>query len=312
MDNGALRAIALNPILKRALRLAGWILSLVALAFFARLVLKTGISFPDRSPWQVSGVLALGAAVYGFAVFLLSTLWVVISTPERRLDKVAKRDICSSYMTSQFAKYLPGNVFQYAARHALGRRLGIPHGTLASAALLEATMLASASAVLVLLFGMPIAHALFPSIPVLSPAWSMLPLLVIPGLYFLPRQPFVPPWIPTYPLSALLTAFIGYLAFFLIFGLLFLTILDWVSQARYPVMQVIGGSSAAWLVGFAVPGAPAGAGLREAALSLATGTTPPAAPVLSAIILFRLVTLGGDLLAFIAGTCWSNAAFQKK
>lgn len=276
--------------------------------FFLRLANATGVSFPERDAREIAGALCIGIAAYGIAVGLLSSIWILLAAHGPALGFRSKVEIACSYLTSQFAKYLPGNVFQYVARHALGRRIGISHGTLAAAAVIEACLLACAAASLIVLFGMPVLHALFPDFPAFSRWWALLSLLAIPAIRFLPRRISVLGWIPPYSLPRLSLALCGYLVFFIVFGGLFWGILQWVSQTRYPPAPLIGGSSAAWLVGFAVPGAPAGAGLREAALTFATGASKPTGEVLAAIVFFRLVTLGGDLLAFIAGWLLSRTA----
>ncbi len=301
MDDGALRAIALKPKLKKAIRLGGWVLSLVALAFFLRLAANTGLSFRDRSGLEIVCAAVLGSAIYGAAVGVLSVTWLLLAAPRRSLSFASKIQVVSSYLTSQFAKYLPGNVFQYVARHALGRQLGIAHGTLAAATVLETCLLACAAITLVLLFGVPILRMLFPNL-IAFPRWlGLLCVFAVPAAHFLLRYLPAPQWIPRYPLPRLLLALSGYFTFFAFFGGLFWGVLQWVSRANYPPAEILGGSSAAWLVSFAVPGAPAGAGLREAALVFATGATTPTDELLSAIVFFRLITLGGDLLAFLAG-----------
>lgn len=307
MDHGIVRAATLTPIAKTISRLAGWALSLIALFFFARQVGKAGVAFPDRGVMEIASVLSVAGVVYGLAVALLSWIWLLLASNGLRLGRGSKLDIASSYLTSQFAKYLPGNVFQYVARHALGRRFGIGHGELAAAALVEAGMLACAASILVILFGMPVLHALFPKIPILSPGLAMILLLVIPALHYLPNYLPAAKWVPRYSIRTLTLALGGYLVFFLIFGGLFVGMLHWTSATTPAATQVIGGSSAAWLIGFLIPGAPAGAGLREAALALATGASKPSREVLSAIILFRFVTLLGDLLAFGGGKLVSRS-----
>lgn len=55
----------------------------------------------------------------------------------------------------------------------------------------------------------------------------------------------------------------------------------------------------AWLLGLLVPGAPAGIGIREAALIYLLNGVVPQVEVLTSVMLARAVTVIGDLLFFI-------------
>jgi hypothetical protein len=290
----------LNPRAKTGLRIAGWLLSFAALAYFLHQVAKTGLRLPPQGLAATVAIVVAGGLAYALSVALLAWLWTRLACAGKGFSATERTIVAASYLTSQFAKYLPGNVFQYLARHALGRRLGIGHGALAAAALIEALLLASAAAILVLALGMPVLHAVIPWVPQAGAGWAIAMLLVLPLLRYLPRRSAVTAWIPRYPMPTLALLLSGYLVFFSLFGGLFVGLLAWSNVPAPMPAHVVGGSSAAWLVGYLVPGAPAGAGLREAALSLAAGGK--ASPgVLSAIVLFRLVTLSGDFLAFLLG-----------
>ena len=71
--------------------------------------------------------------------------------------------------------------------------------------------------------------------------------------------------------------------------------------------QVLGVYAAAWLLGFLMPGSPAGLGVRELVLLL--GLTPlfGAQAATAAAALLRLVTTLGDGLAFLAAGRWRTA-----
>ena len=101
-------------------------------------------------------------------------------------------------------------------------------------------------------------------------------------------------------------ALVGYVLFFVVFGGLFFATLTWLSPGQVRFLDALSSGSLAWLVGFVVPGAPAGAGLRETVLALGGGSMPPPHGVLTAIVLFRLMTLGGDFLAFLAGAWFGS------
>lgn len=303
MDHGALRADSLSPAIRAALRISGWLLSAAALVFFCKLVIQNGLTLRNRGATETIGLIGAGALLYGAAVGLLALIWSVLAAP-RIEDKSKRKALAISYLKSQFAKYLPGNIFQYATRHALGRQIGIDHGSLASAAILEAVLLISAASFVVALLGAALVKSLFANAPSIPAIAALLVFLIVPMISYLPWI-LKWQWLPRHGMGQVTIFLIGYLVFFCVFGCLFLAILTWSTGDLPPVPQVLSSASLAWLVGFLVPGAPAGAGLRETALTLAAGVQKEGSEVLSAIVLFRLVTLLGDLFAFFAG-CWMS------
>ena len=72
--------------------------------------------------------------------------------------------------------------------------------------------------------------------------------------------------------------------------------------AAAPFPRLAGVFAAAWVAGFVTPGAPAGLGVREAVL--AGGLRPIYGPevALALPLLFRMVTVTGDGVAFALGT----------
>lgn len=294
-----MRTAALKGVARRLLRAAGWALAVAAVGYFVVLVRRHGLAVPGRSHWEIAAFVSAAAVAYGLAVVLLAWIWAGLAVPAGSKAYV-RPSLAAGYLKSQFAKYLPGNVFQYAARHVLGRQVGVPHATLAQAAALEMLLLASSAAFLTLWLGMPVLRTLVPTFPDIPRAASLLILAVIPALAWLPLPSRFGTW-RRHTAAQVAAAFAGYTGFFLLFGGLYAAALWWCDAGRADFTHVIAGSSLAWLLGFVVPGAPAGAGLREAALAVAAGSGAATPQLLAAIVLFRLTTLGGDLLAFLAG-----------
>jgi hypothetical protein len=100
---------------------------------------------------------------------------------------------------------------------------------------------------------------------------------------------------PGWMLAALGT----YLVFFAIMGGIVAMLVSLVADA--PAMLAAGGGVAAWMAGFATPGAPAGIGTREAAMVLFVGHVVPQGALIVSAALFRIVTLAGDVVCFALG-----------
>lgn len=305
MDHGSLRT-PVKSRSKTAIRIAGWLLSLLALGFFVRLILRQGLALPQDSLGQIVAIVALGGVAYAAMVALLALIWSWLAA-DSRPGSGALKHLFAGYLTSQFAKYIPGNIFQFAARHALGRQLGLDHASLGFAAAAEASLLIGAAVVIVLAQGQMALQAFFPQLPRVPGLFAAVVLLALVAVWSI-RRPRWLRWLPRYPWPKVLVSTLGYLLFFVGFGLIFYAILRFTTLLQPDITRVVTHGSLAWLVGFIVPGAPAGAGMREAALALAAGEQGRAPAVLTAILLFRLVTLSGDLLALCVGLCLQRIA----
>ncbi|MDH5822983.1 hypothetical protein QFW77_08270 [Luteimonas sp. RD2P54] len=237
---------------------------------------------------------------YALAVFVLALAWLrMLRVDAGRAEPLA---LMASYLVGQFAKYLPGNIFQYAARHGMGAAAGASHQGLVGAAFAEIYLLLCCGGALAIATGtVALADAVpaWPSLPKWLGAFPLIAAFAVslPGR-LAPRLR----WLPRMPTATVAAVCACYLTFFLMFGVLYVFSLTWVTGSPPDLVAVVGSAAAAWVVGFIIPGPPAGAGVREAALTIGAGHSPQEAAVAASIVLFRLITLGGDFVAFIAGS----------
>ena len=280
--------------MKRALYWAGTLLCVIAVALFAREVMNTGLQLPPGGVWAAASWIAAAGLAYAAAVGLLAWLWTLLLL-DRGTARGVRMEVLASYLVSQFGKYLPGNVFHYLGRHVMGRRLGIGHATLASAAVFEAGFLLVAASFVVAAG----TQGLSDGFPWLRPAAAAAGIAGLAVILVAPQRlpRLVPlPWLDA---KRIALVFAGYVGFVAGFGALYFLCLR-LFQVPVPLLDSLGFAALGWMVGFLVPGAPAGAGLREAALALVS-PVQEASAVTSAIIAFRVVTMFGDFLAFLAG-----------
>jgi hypothetical protein len=230
------------------------------------------------------GVLAALAAVYGIANVLLALAWRNLL--EFCGAKVERRWAIRAYGISQLAKYIPGNVFQFAGRQAMGMSAGLPGWPLAQSALWEIGLIVPTGAVLGLL-ALPLVVSAVPSGLVLI----LFAGLVVAGCVGLAG--FID--------QGVARAAAQYAAFFAISSLTFLGTLGLMyPEAIAPdvMLPLCGAYVLAWLAGFVMPGAPAGIGVRELVLLLLlTGLVSSPETSLSAVLV-RIVTTVGDALFF--------------
>ncbi|HEY7803602.1 MAG TPA: hypothetical protein VIC30_04110 [Orrella sp.] len=268
---------------RRVLSLLGTLLAVVGMVFVGwRLVQYSNeLDLSRITPWQWVLVLLL-SVLYGVGSLLLAVAWWQL------LDFFGVR-FCPLrtiriYGVSQLAKYVPGNVFQFAGRQALGMSNGIPAGPLAKSMLLELILIALAG----LLFG----YLVLPAwLPILSGAESVGLLIVTAAAMAvsLYRQ-----WA-----KSVAWAFLALVLFLWLSAAVFAILLDMVHDPPSQWLLMMGAFVLAWLAGFVTPGAPAGVGVREMVLLvLLEGQVAPGL-LLLAVLLGRLVTVLGDVWFFL-------------
>lgn len=242
--------------------------------------------------------IAIGVSIYAVGVAVLASAWYGLI---RGLSSahIPWQPSLSSYLSSQFAKYLPGNVAQYAGRHMLFRRLGVSHRALAWCAVGEAGLLllaASAWAGTVAVRWWP---WLSPERVALLAAVGLA--VVGPGLWIVWRRTS---WLEHLDLRWLLLALLQYVLFFGLMGTALAVI------ARNPgisyAFDLVGVAALSWAAGFLAVGAPAGVGVREAVFTLLLADKLGEPGALALATAFRLVTFGGDAVAFLAGAAMAT------
>lgn len=231
--------------------------------------------------WITFGFLAM---IYGAANFFLTFSWKSIlgylSAP------ISLETAVRVFGISQLAKYLPGNIFHLAGRQALGMAHGIPALVLVKSAVWELVLIALVGS----LFGILILPVFFTEINLYISLGGFLLVLTLAGWGLL--QLFG---------KNILHAYISYLVFLSISGVIFASLLAIVSngyESHYH--YVIAAFVIAWLAGLITPGAPAGIGVRELVLLFLLKGVIAEPDILIAVILGRLVSVLGDLIFYIA------------
>lgn len=225
--------------------------------------------------------------IYTLSAIALALAWGRIITVLYK--KVPINSCLAIYGISQIGKYVPGNVFHYVGKQFLGVAYGIPGKELAKSQFYEIILqLLSAIG-----FAIYIGYGyLFPGhnlVALLIMAFAMI--LIFVTLYFYN--------------SMMLPALFFYMLFLCALGALFASVIKMTSHFHYDAESlffIISAFAAAWLIGFVIPGAPAGIGVREAVLILLLTPSGLAEhDVFSSAILFRIVSVCGDFVFFLLG-----------
>ncbi|GHC68067.1 hypothetical protein [Limoniibacter endophyticus] len=265
----------------------GQILGLLGVLFLAYKLFQYQSEL-DFQNWGIANTAALLGLclLYGLANLSLTAGWH-FSLKYLEYPQEFKWTL-NVYAVTQLGKYLPGNIFQFAGRQAMGAAVGIPQKKLALSSLIEVFFLTLAAA------------SYAPTVLPTYFAWisrevSLLLCLLTISIGLIVTALLKP--------AALSKSGLGYWTQVLTSSSIFVGVylLAGGTVSSWDQFFVIaGGFSVAWLIGLLTPGAPAGLGVREAAIVLFLAEVAPAPIVLKAALLGRLVTTIGDLLFYLA------------
>lgn len=276
-----------SVLLKRILHWTGSILSIVGIIFVAIKISEYGSQiafsrFNYRSLFVLSGL----AIVYATANVLLALAWKALLL-YLGIDVNFVWTI-RTYGVAQLAKYVPGNIFHLAGRQVIGQAAGLPAWTLAKSTVWELGLVSFAGA----MFGI---FTLPHFVPIVSIPFATVAFICVLGVMLVVLKKYIG--------SLIAFAVELYAVFFTISGLIFTVLLALIiTKCTIPPLQAIsicGTFVVAWLSGFVMPGVPAGIGVRELVLVLLLKGIVPEAELLLAVLLSRLVTVGGDLLFYL-------------
>ena len=302
LDHGAMPN---SPRVRRVLHWLGLGIALLSLYYVGRSLLGhfDQILALKLGPKAV-GVALIATILYTCSLVALAASWSVIAVsalPDARQLAIAAR----IYARSGIAKYLPGNVFHLVGRQVLGRALGASQGRLAVAT--------TAEIVLSLLSVWLIATAVFAVLPgPISRGLSLLALVcgALVAIAFISlgslrrAAPWAAPILDRVGRDAscanLVLALTLNLAFFLCLAIIAGIVFRALTGEATPVMQVGALYLIAWLVGYIVPGASGGLGVREAALLVLLENAAGGPAVLAFALAMRLQSILADLLFFAA------------
>lgn len=223
--------------------------------------------------------------------------------------------VVGMFMTSQFGKYLPGNIGQHVGRVILAQRAGISIPVIANTMIVEMVWGVANGcglAFLSLLFfaeqkkiGLNYIPGEF-ELVLLASFLMALPWIGIhtanscfPGLAKrLTKGGVIPfPKVST----AIIVSGISLLSFFLL-GLILKIQAQWIfGVAEVDVFELTCLFAIAWLAGYLVPGAPGGLGVREAMMVLLLSHLLGAGVAVGLAFTLRVTTTLGDAVAFVLG-----------
>jgi len=274
---------------KRFANLAGAALALIGLTFVVIQLRRYGASVDTAnvSPgeWMsLCGLILVGVGMNA----CLGVAWR--SALADGGAPVSMRWGIATYALTHVARYVPGNIFHYAGRQAVGMAAGLSARSLARASLLELALVAMAGALLSLL-ALPLVFPLL-----MGYAWIAFVVLLLGSAI----------WVVYRTLGrALTSAFMLYLLYLSLSGTTFLVVVlvhaPHDAEAGHYWIALCAAYVAAWLIGMLTPGAPAGLGVREIVILFLLQGSMDAATLLFAVLATRVIAIGADTAAWVVG-----------
>jgi glycosyltransferase 2 family protein len=252
-----------------------------------------------RQHWQEVAAIRISAPGYGkLAIALLITLLAHIwsgwiwSRILRELHQPAQPLWgIRTYLTTNIAKYLPGNVWHFYGRVVAAKNAGFSVGAATLSVLLESLLMAAAALTIALTTGTPGILQILSLAAVLIAIHPhfLNPLLKLASrLKGKSKEPQEPIQIRRYPLLPLL----GEVGFVLLRGMGFfftLSALGTIAPPQIPL--ILSAFSFSWVLGLVVPGAPGGIGVFEATAIALLGSQLPTGTIIGGVALYRLISI---------------------
>ncbi|MEQ9721780.1 hypothetical protein ABQG65_11395 [Yersinia alsatica] len=282
----------MSPFTKQAISYIGTTLSLIGLIFIALKLYSYGAVaiFSGYSIFDWTAISGL-VLVYTLANILLSIAWWHILSGLG--INVSYYWAVRTYAISQITKYLPGNIFQFVGRQALGMAKGLPAWLLAKSSFLEILFMAFCCTI----FGVFLLPVFINSNYINVWICLLFFLLIFSSVFIIINKYLNPKFI---------NALLCYIGFLIISSLLFLTLI-FLQNKSFGVVDVsnifilCSAYIVAWLIGLITPGAPAGVGIRELVLFFILKGLVKESDLLAVVFLGRLITIGGDVIFYLLG-----------
>lgn len=298
--------------MKKAAKIIGNICVFVTLIFIVKLVLT--MDFDYTIIFQAKNIMWIFILVLLYSIILSLTCfpWKILVEYLSK-KKLRLINVYSIYSKSNLYKYIPGNVFQFVGRQTLAVEYKIEHDIVAMSTVFDVGMLFLTGIIISFLFlGKYTIEQLY--LYAIKPLeqYKILGIILLILLFlfiFLLRKQIYKIFdkykkiIDLNLFKYLFQCFLLYSVFFLFYAITYLVLLVTIFDVSFnlnSIVLTIGASIFSWVIGFVVPGAPGGIGIREVVMIAVSGNVVDRDIIVVSIIIFRFVTLMSDIIIFVS------------
>lgn len=295
---------------KLYIEILGKTLVVLAFLFLFRYICRLEIDWGSLVNPVVVGSIVICSLLCLFANVLLAIIWrgILQHLSGRSVSFVS---VMKVYLKANVAKYIPGNVFQYAERNIFAKRTSLNQKDVLASTLVEIVGLVFAAFLLS-------AFLLVEKINELTDTvmqnhyfiiWLVLFLLLLVVYLLRCRYKVIGSiWEYIIEKKIICLTFVSTVKYALVllilsFSVLILSIVlikDNVSI--YDAVTVVSSYICAWVLGFVTPGASGGIGIREIVMTVLTEKTAYKNEIFEATLLHRLTSVIGDIAGYILAT----------
>jgi glycosyltransferase 2 family protein len=252
------------------------------------------------SDWYIFIILIL---LYAITLALPALGWAKILNYYSE-NKVKHSEILWLYCRTAIAKYIPGNVFHYLSRQIHGSAFGLKQKVMGAASLLEISFVVSAGVLISLIFypfvELPKNLTNMPDIFIVIVSLGV---FVLPWLFLIGTNKFISlngnkKSLKSFYNIGLFSSYFYYIFFLIFSSILFASVLFISGLSFLNSIYGIFIYGFVYVLSYVTPGAPGGIGVREALLVLFIGGMMAPGEAVSAVIIFRIITICGELLCF--------------
>ncbi len=285
--------------IKIYVKYVGNAISALSILFVLSALAEIGIGLPGVSDWRVFVLpVAAGVVLKTATVFLSASAWV--HWLEFYSGKgCSRKEALRVYAKANIGKYMPGNVMHYVERNLFAGKLGLSQKQIAAASMSEVASLAFSAICMGLVLAFSQVYAALCAI-CKSLHWN-LPLAAAFGVGALC---IVPICLVLYSKKGILRTFFYCFcvncAVLLTLGAILVLIYScWVRPpGLWQAVQMAAAYMIAWVLGFIIPGAPGGIGIRELVLTLLLSPVVGKDCIVTLGVWHRLITVLGDFAAY--------------
>lgn len=293
---------------KKVINIIGNILMILSLVYIVKSIFKYKINLNIMFSMNVIIIMVISITIYAIIVLIYAKLYKSLIGIFNDNGKIPKRDLIYIYCKSNLYKYLPGNVFQYVGRNEIAIGDEISHSNLNLATIAEIFLLLLSSFIVsILLSGK---HVVMIIVNKNNFTLNVIVIIIIILVIIIIRFcSDIKMWINNNFINKIrkirimefFKFFFSYSSIFIVNGTIFVMVLitigDRIDYAL--IAPIIGINAFSWVVGFITPGAPAGLGIREVLMSSLLLGKANSDIVITAVVLYRIITIMGDILGFI-------------
>ena len=296
---------------KRWIDIAGKILMILSIAFIFYKLMQYNIDLNQLMNIKIIVILFFLVLIYGLNVYVIGTraYSTIVNIISNKL--VTYSLIREIYCKSNLYKYLPGNIMHFIGRAQIAVNANIAHTDILLSTIIEIIILVIAA---LLIVSISIPTNVFTYIPlnivnelIYLLIISMIMLLLILIILYIIRNKIIQ-IINKYALivskknirKLLISLFFCIIRLWinaLIFLICLSIFIDNIPSSEY--LNIIGLFVLTWVVGFLIPGAPGGIGVREAAMCLAFGYLYSDDKILYTALIYRVISIFGDMMSYI-------------